>query len=449
MKSDQKNLLIPLHKSPDLVCSFRVDHTFLSINFAFELISKYTEDTLRDISFDSLVHPQDQEYVVNQIKKSQENSSAIYATFRLKNRDGEYNWFHFCFFHDDNSKIIWAMGRGEASIEIGEKIKRSASPKVKQELAYTFPGIISGSSAFEHVLNQIVQIAPLEVTTILYGESGTGKGVVADAIHERSKRVDGPLVKIDCATLPEQLIESELFGYEKGAFTGATTSKIGKFEQANGGTIFLDEIREIPLGLQSKLLRVIQDKEFMRLGGLETIHVDVRIIAATNRDLKEAIRLGTFREDLYYRLHVFPIYIPPLRQRLLDIPLLLQHFLQFYAQKHQLPKITLAPACIYFLLNHAWPGNVRELKNLMERVIVQQQSDTSKILDLLDLDTSNPIFYPSESTRLEEMERKHILKVMLASGWKIEGLQGAALLLGLPPSTLRDKMKKLNIERPN
>lgn len=447
MESNKSHPPIPLNKSPDLICSLSADHIFLSINFAFQEITQYSNESLSNVPFGSLVHPQERDYVIKQLENLQENEHPTFCTFRLKTLKGDFEWMHFSFFYDENARIIWATGRGEASIRNNLVLAR---PSSKEQINFdiNFPGVISSSHAFEHILDQMAQVASTDVTTMLYGESGTGKGIIANAIHARSKRSKQRMVKIDCATLPRELIESELFGYEKGAFTGAIKLKRGKFEQADGGTIFLDEIGEIPLDLQAKLLRVIQDKEFMRIGGLETIKVDVRIIAATNRDLKEAIQLGSFREDLFYRLHVFPIYLPPLRERILDIPTLIKHFLQHYALKHKQPIVSLAPECIYFLLNYAWPGNVRELKNLMERVIVQQQSQTSKVLDLLDMDTKSPMIDLSESTRLEEMERQHIIKVMLASGWKIEGIRGAAQLLGLPPSTLRGKMKKLNIERP-
>ncbi|MBI5014676.1 MAG: sigma 54-interacting transcriptional regulator [Deltaproteobacteria bacterium] len=312
---------------------------------------------------------------------------------------------------------------------------------------YNFGEIIGQSSAIAHVLFRIEQAAPLDVTVLLLGETGTGKGVVARAIHGRSARKNRPMITVNCTALPANLIESELFGREKGAFTGASARQMGRFELADGGTIFLDEIGEMPLELQVKLLRVIQDGEFERLGSPHTIKVNVRIIAASNRNLAEEISKGRFREDLFYRLNTFPITIPPLRRRDEDIPLLVNHFLAKFNKKMGRTIETVPRATLTALRDYHWPGNVRELESVIERAVILSQGTTLEVLDRLD-----PVRTPAESVgqdvkALAELERDHIVQVLQKTGWRIEGKKGAAVLLGLNPSTLRARMRKYGIHR--
>jgi len=309
-----------------------------------------------------------------------------------------------------------------------------------------FEKIVGKSSALQYVLFEVKQVAPTDATVLIVGETGTGKGMVAHAIHEISGRKNRPMITVNCAALPANLIESELFGREKGAFTGAYAKQVGRFEVANGGTIFLDEIGEMPLELQAKLLRVMQDGEFERLGSPWTVKVDVRVIASTSRDLKAEIRDKRFREDLYYRLNVFPISIPPLRMRTDDIPLLASHFIDKYARKfgrdiHGVSKNTMNKLRMY-----AWPGNVRELEHVIERAVI---TSTEPVLRLADQLENRPAESKEEHIiELADIERDHILKALRKSRWKIDGEGGAALLLGLHPSTLRFRLKKLNIKRP-
>ena len=320
---------------------------------------------------------------------------------------------------------------------------------LQQEAArqFNFGEIIGQSTVLSHVFLQVQQVAPINATVLLLGETGTGKGVVARAIHSSSPRKNRPLITVDCTTLPATLVESELFGRERGAFTGSDSKQIGRFELADGGTIFLDEIGDMPLELQSKLLRVIQDGEFERLGSPRTIKVDVRIIAATNRNLSEEVSNRKFREDLFYRLNVFPITLPPLRHRKDDIPFLVNHFVAKVNKKIGKQIETVAKETMNSLQEYHWPGNVRELESVIERAVIVSQGRSLQVLDRFDtiykhLDTEG-----QEVKALVDVEHDHILQVLQKTGWRIEGKSGAALLLGLNASTLRARMRKYGIVR--
>jgi len=308
----------------------------------------------------------------------------------------------------------------------------------------TFGEIVGQSEPLRQLLFQIQQVAPTDTTVLITGETGTGKELVARAIHGASSRRNKPLIKVNCGALSPTLIESELFGHEKGAFTGAVARKLGRFELANGGTIFLDEIGELPPDLQVKLLRVIQESEFERLGGTKTIKTDVRIMAATNRNLRVEVDKGSFREDLWYRLNVYPINVPPLRQRREDIPMLVEHFVNSYAKKFGKSISSVTPREMENLQRHAWPGNVRELANVIERAVIHTQGETLQVVDRFEPPEQKP---PASDKTLEEVEREHIIAVLENTGWRIEGPYGAAKILGLNPSTLRTRMLKLGIHR--
>ena len=305
-----------------------------------------------------------------------------------------------------------------------------------------FPGIVGHSDAINAALLKIKQVAPTDAPVLLLGETGTGKGLLAKALHEFSERRDEPMVQVNCASLPAQLIESELFGHEKGAYTTAYKKRVGRFELADGATLFLDEIGDLPLELQAKLLRVLQDHEFERIGSSQTIKVNVRVIAATNRNLTQAISDGRFREDLWYRLSVFPITVPPLRDRKEDIPEMVSHFVSLY--NRQLGKqIENTPRkSLDRLMEYDWPGNVRELENIIHRAVIVTEGKEL----LLDVPEKSARPSPKHTT-LEEVEQQHILKTLTSCRWKIEGKDGAAKRLGINPSTLRSRMKKLNIQK--
>ena len=313
------------------------------------------------------------------------------------------------------------------------------------------PGhIIGDSSAMQEVFTQVEQVADAEATVLLTGETGTGKSVIARAIHDLSHRRDKLFVNVNCAALPGELVESELFGHEKGAFTGATAQRKGRFELADGGTLFLDEVGELSAGAQAKLLRVLQDQEFERVGGAHTLKVNVRLVAATNRDLAKMVKEGGFRTDLYYRLNVFPIRLPSLRERPSDIPLLVRYFLDKFARKMNKSIRDLSPNARERLLRYSWPGNIRELQNVIERATILARGPLLEIDNALELrlDDQDATTAPQPLASLEAMERAYILQVLERTGWVIEGEPGAAAILDLNPSTLRSRMQKLNIRKP-
>jgi DNA-binding NtrC family response regulator len=320
---------------------------------------------------------------------------------------------------------------------------------LQQEVAqrHNFGELVGNSAVLSSVFTRIKQVAPMNVTVLLLGETGTGKGLVARAIHNRSTRKSRPLITVDCTTLPATLIESELFGRERGAFTGATDRQIGRFELADGGTIFLDEIGELPLELQSKLLRVIQEGEFERLGSSRTIKTDVRIIAATNRDLKQEVENGKFRQDLFYRLNVFPITLPPLCQRKEDIPLLVNHFVTKFNKKMGKRIEIVSKETLHVLQEYVWPGNVRELESVIERAVVISDGISLQVLDSFDVFHKVNDMNGQSDKSLVELENDHIIQALQKTYWRIEGKKGAAMLLGLNPSTLRARMRKYGIVR--
>ncbi len=307
--------------------------------------------------------------------------------------------------------------------------------------------MIGTSPALARVRELIGRVAPTDATVLIEGETGTGKELAARAIHDASRRRDRALIVVNCAALPGELVESELFGHEKGAFTGAVAQRRGRFELADGGTVFLDEIGELPLAAQAKLLRVLQEGEFERVGAARSLRVDVRVIAATNRDLRAEVAAGRFRQDLYYRLNVVPIHLPPLRERRDDIEPLVRHFAQAAARRLGRPLDGIAPRFIAAARAYDWPGNIRELENLVERALIVSPASTLDASDLL-APAGRPAAPPAVAATLEDVEREHIGRVLAATGWQIEGDDGAARILGLNPSTLRGRLRKLGLRKP-
>jgi formate hydrogenlyase transcriptional activator len=349
------------------------------------------------------------------------------------------------------SETVDQLQNAYSEIEALKKQLEADRTYLREEikLEHDYENIIGDSDVLKYVLFRAEQIASTDTTVLILGETGTGKELIARAIHNASTRKERPLIKVDCASLPANLIESELFGHEKGAFTGAVEKRIGRFELADGATIFLDEIGELPLELQSKLLRVLQDGEFERLGSSQSLRTDVRVIAATNRKLEEDVRKKHFRMDLWYRLSVFTISIPPLRERSEDIGLLVNFMIQNF-EKRLGKRIRSVPTHIFTKLqNYFWPGNVRELENVIERAVINTQGDTLQLEDVLDAyrpgDAESPDL-PVKS--LAEIEREHILLALKKANWKIHGEEGAAALLDINPSTLRGRMRKQRIRRP-
>jgi PAS domain S-box-containing protein len=346
--------------------------------------------------------------------------------------------------------------RKQAELELQkayEEIKQLQS-KLEAESAYlqdeiklehNFENIIGQSEPLKYVLNRVQMVAPQDSAVIILGETGTGKELIARAIHQLSARSGRPLVKVNCAALPDDLIESELFGREKGAYTGAMTTQAGRFEIANNSTLFLDEIGELPLNLQAKLLRVIESGQFERLGSPRTLHSDTRIIAATNRDLEEEVKQKRFREDLWYRLKIFPVTVPPLRDRIDDVPLLVDHYVRFFARKmgKKYEDLKISTSSMQAMQAYSWPGNVRELKNVVEAALISTTGDKLNF----SLPTSSEAWTSNLKT-FEEMECDYILKVLDHAKWKVGGENSASKILGMPESTLRSRMKKLGIQRP-
>src|SRR5271169_6368987 len=310
-----------------------------------------------------------------------------------------------------------------------------------------FEQIIGKSPALESVLEQVEQVAPTDSTVLIQGETGTGKELIARAVHDSSSRFGRPFIKLNCAAIPFDLLESELFGHERGAFTGAIAQKIGRFELADKGTLFLDEVGDIPAALQPKLLRVLQEQEFERLGSNRTHHVDVRLVAATNRNLAEMVKRNEFRSDLYYRLNVFPIPLPPLRERREDIPALVEHFVEIYARRMNKPIEHIPPETMSAISSFHWPGNIRELQNFVERSVILS-SGNSLHAPLTELARS-PETESSGAVTLEDAERDHIRKILESTKWVVSGPNGAAARLGIKRSTLYFRMQKLGISRSN
>jgi formate hydrogenlyase transcriptional activator len=308
-----------------------------------------------------------------------------------------------------------------------------------------FEQLVGKSSALEAVLEQVQRVAPTGSTVLIQGETGTGKELIARAVHDFSSRFARPFIKLNCAAIPFDLLESELFGHEKGAFTGAIAQKVGRFELADKGTLFLDEVGDIPLALQPKLLRVLQEQEFERLGGTRTHQVDVRLVAATNRNLVEMVKRNEFRSDLYYRLNVFPVPLPPLRERREDIPALVEHFVEIYARRMDKQIEHISPETMSALTSYQWPGNIRELQNFVERSVIVTsgsvlQPPLSSLESAADVESAGAI-------TLEDAERDHICKILEQTRWVVAGPNGAAARLGIKRSTLYFRMQKLGISR--
>jgi len=314
--------------------------------------------------------------------------------------------------------------------------------KRRENENYRFEQIIGNAPTWQSVLEEVALVGPTDSTVLIIGETGTGKELIARAIHNASSRSGGPFVRLNCAAIPFDLLESELFGHEKGAFTGAITQRVGRFEAADGGTLFLDEVGDIALNLQAKLLRVLQEQEFERLGGTYTRRVDIRVIAATNQDLTARVVEKQFRMDLFYRLNVFPIALPPLRRRVEDVPLLVTHFVEKFGTRMSKRISRISDHAMDALIRHNWPGNIRELQNYIERAVILTKGDVLQMPPLPSLMLST-----TEPTTLADAERNHILKALEESNWIVGGKSGAAARLGLARTTLIAKIRKCGISR--
>jgi PAS domain S-box-containing protein len=425
-----------------------------------ELFDFTADEVVTFERFLSLVHPEDRELIRQTVQAVVQSKKEGSVEYRIIRADGSVRWMasrgrvqcnvsggpdYLMGVSVDITERKRMENQLKEQLQEIEKLKQRLESenvylKEKIKLQYSNEEIIGGSKAIKRVIAQAEKVAQTESTVLITGETGTGKELIANAIHSSSKWRNRTMVKVDCASLPSALIESELFGREKGAYTGALTKQVGRFELADGSTIFLDEIGELPLELQSKLLRVLQDGEFELLGSPKTVHVNVRVIAATNRNLEEAIKKGTFREDLYYRLKVFPIEVPPLREHQEDIPLLVQSFLNEFTGKMGKKIRTVTESTLEMLKQYHWPGNVRELRNIIEQAVIVTDGDILQVTLPQRISVS-----ATEAGTLEKAERQHIIGALEKTGWRIKGRNGAAELLGLKPSTLYTKMEKLGI----
>jgi chemotaxis protein methyltransferase CheR len=416
-------------------------------------------------SFRSRLHPEDTEAIWTAIERHLQERVPYKVEYRLRTISGDYLWFlaRGQAIWNSAGKAIRMSGwiqditerkQGELNLKAAlseiEELKKKleverAYLQEEIKLEYNYENIIGQSDGLNYVLYKVEQIASSDTIVLVLGETGTGKELVARAIHGLSPRKDRTLVKVNCATLPSNLIESELFGHEKGAFTGAHARQLGRFEVADGATLFLDEIGELPLELQPKLLRVIQDGEFERLGNPGTIKVDVRVIAATNRNLEEEVRRGRFREDLWYRLSIFPITVPPLRERMEDIAMLVDFFVEKISKRLGKYIQSIPTSVMNTLQNYPWPGNVRELENVLERAVINSSGPKLRLVDELKTPRKD---LPTTQKTLEDVERDHIVRVLEQTNWKVSGPNGAAEILGLNRSTLRARIRKLGIRQP-
>jgi formate hydrogenlyase transcriptional activator len=420
---------------------------------------EYTGLTLEDVKAESfrdrVFHPEDVERLRDERRKALSLGIPFENEQRARRKDGQYRWFFIRYnaLRDEQGRPIrwYVTGIDIEDRKQAEEEIRKENLALRGEIDHSlmFEEIVGGSPALQSVLARVAKVAPTDSTALITGETGTGKELFARAIHKRSRRSSRPFVSVNCAATPATLIASELFGHEKGAFTGALQRRLGRFEYAEGGTIFLDEIGELPAETQVALLRVLQEREFERVGGSQTIRADVRVIAATNRDLESAIAVGVFRKDLYYRLNVFPIEIPPLRERREDVPTLVEYFVHRYSRKVGKKIRTIEKRTLKLLESYDWPGNVRELQNVIERSVIFCETDLFTVdPSWLSFESSAPSTGGAPITKTSPaQERETIEKALAAAAGRVSGPSGAAAQLSIPASTLESKIRTLKINK--
>ena len=453
----EPELLTIVDAIPQLIVALEADGTFLSANQDLLEYTGLTKEELGSEKFRDVFHPEDSERLRDQRAAALSRGVPFEYERRVRRGDGEYRWFLVQYnpLLDEREEVIrwYATGTDIDDRKQAEERTRQENVALREQIdqGSMFDEIVGSSPPLKTVLSSIVKVAPTDSTVLITGETGTGKELIARAIHKGSERAGQAFISLNCAAIPSALIASELFGHEKGAFTGALQRRQGRFELAHSGTIFLDEIGELPAETQIALLRVLQERQFERVGGSRVIPTDVRIIAATNRDLPAAIASGTFRSDLFYRLNVFPIDMPPLRQRKEDIPMLVEYFVKRYADKAKKQINKIDNNTLKLCESYHWPGNIRELQNIIERSVILCTGDTFWI-DEAWLSSQNAPHLESSGPlkqNLQNYEKELIEAALAQSKGKVAGSNGAAAKLGIPPSTLHLKMKQLSIKRNN
>jgi PAS domain S-box-containing protein len=456
IRQDERELRQIVEAIPALILVLAPDGSPLHAN---ERLLEYTGLSLEDVQAEGfrerIFHPDDVERSQDERRNALARGVPFELEQRVRSKDGRNRWFliHYNPLRDPQGYVIrwYATGTDIDERKRAEESAQRENLALRDEIDKTsmFEEIVGASPALQAVLSRVAKVAPTDSTVLITGETGTGKELVARAIHKRSPRASRAFVSVNCAAVPPTLIASELFGHEKGAFTGATQRRLGRFELAEGGTLFLDEVGELPAETQVALLRVLQDREFERVGGRQVIHGDVRVISAANRDLQAAIASGTFRSDLFYRLNVFPIEMPPLRDRKEDIPLLVEYFVDRYARKAGKKIRSVGKRALDLLQAYPWPGNIRELQNVIERSVIVCETGIFSV-DESWLSHEAPAPRPTNQTlskRPVEQERDLIEAALADTRGRVSGPSGAATKLGLPPSTLESKIRSLKINK--
>jgi formate hydrogenlyase transcriptional activator len=440
---------------PQLITAIGTDGNFLYANQAVQEYTGLTKEELRLECSHPVFHPEDSERLRDERESAISRRVPFAYERRIRRKDGQFRWFLVQYkpLLDERGEVIrwYATSTDIDERKQAEERTRQENVALREQIdqVFMFEEIVGSSPALKNVLSSIVKVAPTDSTVLISGETGTGKELVARAIHKSSHRAGQAFISVNCAAIPSSLIASELFGHEKGAFTGALQRRQGRFELAHSGTIFLDEIGELPADTQIALLRVLQERQFERVGGARVIPTDVRIIAATNRDLAAGIVTGTFRADLYYRLNVFPIRVPPLRERKEDIPMLVEYFVKRYAEKARKQISKINQNTLKLCQSYAWPGNIRELQNIVERSVILCAGDTFWIDEawLSGQNAPRPELSRPLTENLRSYEKQIIETALAASKGKVAGSNGAAAKLGIPPSTLHLKISQLNIKK--
>ena len=456
IREQEAELRQMLDFAPQLVAVFGPHRERLFINrIALDYLG-LTLDEWRDTAPGAVGHPDDSERVQVQWDRAMSSGSAFEIEVRMRKNDGSYHWFlaRYNPVRDEQGQITrwYAAGTDIEDRKQAEEKLQQENVALREEIdkASMFEEIVGTSHALQAVLSRVCKVAASDSTVLITGETGTGKELVARAIHRRSHRASSAFISVNCAAIPRDLIASELLGHEKGAFTGAMERRIGRFELAEGGTIFLDEVGEVSADTQVALLRVLQEREFERVGGRQSIHVDVRVIAATNRDLNAAVASGTFRQDLYYRLNVFPVEVPPLRERRKDIPLLVEYFIDRYARKAGKNIRSVDKKTLQLLQSYPWPGNIRELQNVIERSVIVCETETFSVDESwlsqqpLEKRSGDKLYL---SRTLAAREKEIIEEALRKSRGRVFGPSGAAAKLGIARSTLESKIQSLNINK--